>query len=348
MRKLLTGAVLLAATSGIVGSGVAGAATISGMLTATPSGSNYLIKVYLKTDTDDGTGTEGISGAQYDILSTTGGATPFGTAATNTFATPVKNNFARSNPVIEPASSGGYPGNSNTAAIGGSFSTNYADGENGGDPTIGTPGSDSGPLVNGYSLIATETWKPGSVADTLQLKLVGPTYFNNSTQNIANFDSVVTANVDIPVGVVVGPSLSLSTATNSPTTVPGSGSNYTPTKLGATNSFLLNGLTGHTLVAFDLSGQTDYSSFFSGSLPAGASQLTGSAATSAIAAFNGTLGGTYDVVVDLGAGVPQGTLTIGSLPTGDTLNAVAVVPEPTTISLLSLGAMALLGKRRRA
>jgi len=150
--------------------------------------------------------------------------------------------------------------------------------------------------------------------------------------------------------VVTGPSLALTTpAANPTTTIPGTGNSYNPTVLGANGSFTLGGTpdgAGHTFAAFDFSGGTDYSNFFGSQLPAGATQLTGTAATNLAAVFN-KLGGSYDVIIDLGAGKPAGNLVVSSLPGGVTLNAVAAVPEPTTISLAGIGAVLAMSRRRR-
>lgn len=135
-----------------------------------------------------------------------------------------------------------------------------------------------------------------------------------------------------------------------PTHISGSGTSYAPTALGTDRSFAFDGTydaaRAHTLVGFDLSGGTSYADLFGANLPAGALQVTDPAQLATdLAAFN-QLGGSYDVVIDLGA-LPSGTIDLALLPAGVTLNSVAVVPEPASLSCLGLG-MVSLGRRRRS
>jgi hypothetical protein len=158
-----------------------------------------------------------------------------------------------------------------------------------------------------------------------------------------------TDNVTFGTPGPVGTSLTLTGVTAPSTTISGTADSYLPTLLGANGSFTLGGTpdaAGHTLVALDLSGQANYDGLFS-SLPAGASQVSDAAAAPILAAFNAADGGSFDVLIDLGAGVPSGTLAITGLPAGVTLNAIAAVPEPTAICLIGIGSALAVSRRRR-
>jgi hypothetical protein len=143
----------------------------------------------------------------------------------------------------------------------------------------------------------------------------------------------------------VGATISLTTPALAPvTTIPGSGVSYQATLLNTNDSFALGGTpAGDAIAGFDFSGDPGPIA----TLPTGASILTGAAAAPYIALFNKLNGGSFDTIVDLGPGNTSGNLVLSGLPSGVTLNAVAVVPEPTTISLVGIGAVLAMNRRRR-
>jgi hypothetical protein len=146
------------------------------------------------------------------------------------------------------------------------------------------------------------------------------------------------------------PTLDLSPSVTAPKIIPGSGKSYATTALDPNLQFMLAGTpdpSTHTLVALDFSGITD--SFF---FPIGgshdATQLFGPDADAILAQTDEQLGGTYDMLFDLGPSVPQGALSFTHLSNnGVTLNAVAiVVPEPAAL-ICAIPAFLLLRQRTR-
>lgn len=146
-----------------------------------------------------------------------------------------------------------------------------------------------------------------------------------------------------------GASVSL-TAGGSPTvTIPGNNHDYTPTVVatpgnasGSTSFQFAGTHAGDVLVALDLSANYDAANFATvfGNLN-GATDVTAQY-KSAFASLGG-----YDVVLDF-ANTGSGPFTFNyDLAGGVTVNAIAVVPEPTA-ALAALPAVALLGRRRRA
>jgi len=142
-----------------------------------------------------------------------------------------------------------------------------------------------------------------------------------------------------------GATISLTTPAAAPvTTVVGSGNSYQATLLGNNGSFTLGGTpSGDAIAGFDFSGDPGTIS----NLPAGATILTGAAAAPYITLFNSLNGGTFDTIVDLGPGNTSGNLSVSGQNAGVTVNAIAVVPEPTTISLAGIGAVLAMSRRRR-
>jgi hypothetical protein len=141
-----------------------------------------------------------------------------------------------------------------------------------------------------------------------------------------------------------GPTFAVGAVTTPTTTITGNNVSYKAAVLGSNGSFTMGGTpAGNILVALDLSGQTSYTNFFGSSLPAGDTDVSAQYAS----LFTSLLGGSYDVVISIPA-TQSGTVSIGGLPAGVTLNSIAVVPEPTSLAGLALLGVPALARRRRA
>ncbi len=110
--------------------------------------------------------------------------------------------------------------------------------------------------------------------------------------------------------------------------------------------FALGGTpAGDAIAGFDFSGDPGRLSL----CRLAASVLTGGAAAAPfITLFDKLNGGSFGTIVDLGLAIRRVTWRSSPVcPSGVTLNAIAVVPEPTTISLVGIGAVLAMNRRRR-